>query len=147
MSDGYHFASWFNTQAKANPIRNKYQYLKNPKTISNFQHIFSYIVKVVSNGGQYNLQLMKQHGDVQARPGNIALHLKTGKKYQHCLSCNKNLLILSYSSCLTNSYPFPFHTCCLPANINLRLDLLLLVGDIEENPGPGNMVLVSHWRR
>jgi hypothetical protein len=104
-------------------------------------------VKVVSNGGQYNLQLIKQHGDVQAQPGNVALHLKTGKKYQHCLSCNKNLYILSYSNCLTNSYPFPFHTCCLPANINLRLDLLLLAGDIEENPGPGNMVLVLHWRR
>jgi hypothetical protein len=105
----------------------------------------NYGPKDAINGGQNNPQQMKQHGDVQAQPGNIALHLKTGKEYQYCLSCNKNLYIPSYSNCLTNSSLFPFHTCCLPANINLRLDQLLLAGDIEENPGPGNMVLLLHW--
>jgi hypothetical protein len=105
LSDGYHPASWFNTQAsyyycyqpeinscslklwlpgekaKYRSLLNNLNYLSNALT-----HIL-----VVSNDGQYNLQLM--------------------------------------------------------ININLRLDLLLLAGDIEENPGPGNMVLVSHWRR
>jgi hypothetical protein len=67
LSDGYHPASWFNTQAKANLIRNKYQYLKNSKTISNFQHIFSYQPNLAHLA--LNLGLLKTHGDSELNPG------------------------------------------------------------------------------
>jgi hypothetical protein len=67
LNNGHHPASWCNTQAKANLIRNKYQYFGTSKTISKCQLDFSYRLNLVHSA--LNLELLKTHGDNESNPG------------------------------------------------------------------------------